>query len=347
MTTKSSWDRLDTFTSIVSSSYIPGEAGRLPQTMRAASQSCMLEGQMQCSRLQFSASSAAFEKLSFHSDTCLYIYMLTCDSYNHSLTGEVSPLNTNLLQLQSLATLGDDIGFMAQLSLSHLYAAMMLPSAAMKYFETARQLLNVSGYELPKQLKMYAMHIYGKILSCDLANSKYGLQFYSIAGMLYPESLYPFFTATLNISRAVLLSAAGDTEEARNAIHKACDLLKPDGFILPFGEFFTLFDQNLISVLEEYWPESAAKLQIFWSQNIPCWIDVRNRLTGETLTSRLTKREHDVAIRAAAGMSNKEIAAQLGISENTVKSFLRSIFNKLNIDHRSKLPAYIYKPSDF
>ena len=51
----------------------------------------------------------------------------------------------------------------------------------------------------------------------------------------------------------------------------------------------------------------------------------------------LTDREQEVARLAAAGMRNKEIAAKLCISEETVKSHIRSIFSKTNIDRRSKL----------
>lgn len=51
----------------------------------------------------------------------------------------------------------------------------------------------------------------------------------------------------------------------------------------------------------------------------------------------LTDREREVAQLVAAGLRNREIAAQLFISEETVKSHIRSIFNKTNIDRRSRL----------
>ena len=51
----------------------------------------------------------------------------------------------------------------------------------------------------------------------------------------------------------------------------------------------------------------------------------------------LSDREREVAKLAAEGLRNKEIAARLFISEETVKSHIRSIFNKTNIDRRSKL----------
>lgn len=51
----------------------------------------------------------------------------------------------------------------------------------------------------------------------------------------------------------------------------------------------------------------------------------------------LSEREREVALLAAEGLRNKEIAQKLFISEETVKSHIRSIFNKTNIDRRSKL----------
>lgn len=51
----------------------------------------------------------------------------------------------------------------------------------------------------------------------------------------------------------------------------------------------------------------------------------------------LSEREREVAALAAEGLRNKEIAQRLFISEETVKSHIRSIFNKTNIDRRSKL----------
>ena len=57
----------------------------------------------------------------------------------------------------------------------------------------------------------------------------------------------------------------------------------------------------------------------------------RDRISG------LSGREQDVARLAAQGMRNREIAAQLHVSEETVKAHLKSIFQKLNIDRRSRL----------
>ena len=53
----------------------------------------------------------------------------------------------------------------------------------------------------------------------------------------------------------------------------------------------------------------------------------------------LTPREREVVELLVAGMANKEIARELVISTNTVKRYLKSIFEKLEVDSRSAAVA--------
>ena len=53
----------------------------------------------------------------------------------------------------------------------------------------------------------------------------------------------------------------------------------------------------------------------------------------------LTDRELDVLQLVVAGQRNKEIAATLGISENTVKFHLRNILDKLHAQSRAEAVA--------
>ena len=50
----------------------------------------------------------------------------------------------------------------------------------------------------------------------------------------------------------------------------------------------------------------------------------------------LTTREHDVLALLADGLSNRDIAARLEISEHTVKFHLASIFGKLGASTRTE-----------
>jgi DNA-binding NarL/FixJ family response regulator len=58
------------------------------------------------------------------------------------------------------------------------------------------------------------------------------------------------------------------------------------------------------------------------------------------LKSEPTERETDVLRLVATGASNKEIAATLNITENTVKYHLRNIMEKLHLRNKAQVAAY-------
>jgi two-component system NarL family response regulator len=60
-----------------------------------------------------------------------------------------------------------------------------------------------------------------------------------------------------------------------------------------------------------------------------------DRVSGEALSAR----EIEVLQRIAAGKSNKEIGAELFISEGTVKTHVKSIFSKLDVMSRTEAVA--------
>lgn len=58
----------------------------------------------------------------------------------------------------------------------------------------------------------------------------------------------------------------------------------------------------------------------------------------------LTNRETELAIQIARGLSNSEIAAELNISEATVKKHISNIFEKLEINRREQIKEKIKSP---
>jgi len=56
--------------------------------------------------------------------------------------------------------------------------------------------------------------------------------------------------------------------------------------------------------------------------------------------NQLTEREREVLCQVAEGLSNKEIAEKLYISEKTVKNHLTSIFQKLGVADRTQAALY-------
>jgi DNA-binding NarL/FixJ family response regulator len=64
------------------------------------------------------------------------------------------------------------------------------------------------------------------------------------------------------------------------------------------------------------------------------------RVDSHDTSPKLTDRETEVLRLVAKGMSNKEIAADLVIAENTVKNHVRNILEKLQL--RSRMEAALY-----
>lgn len=59
--------------------------------------------------------------------------------------------------------------------------------------------------------------------------------------------------------------------------------------------------------------------------------------------SGLTNRESEIALQICKGLSNAEIAAELSISETTVKKHISNIFYKLEIERREQVRLFVMK----
>ncbi len=68
-------------------------------------------------------------------------------------------------------------------------------------------------------------------------------------------------------------------------------------------------------------------------------LTILGAVAGEPDADRLTARELEVLRLVTAGRRNKEIAVELGISENTVKYHLRNILEKLHAESRTEVAA--------
>ncbi|WP_341476761.1 response regulator transcription factor [Nocardioides currus] len=70
----------------------------------------------------------------------------------------------------------------------------------------------------------------------------------------------------------------------------------------------------------------------------------RGREAGR-LVAALTEREHDVALAVGRGLSNAEIAAELHLSVTTVKGYVTTLFEKLQVTNRTQIAIRVHDAS--
>lgn len=148
-------------------------------------------------------------------------------------------------------------------------------------------------------------------------------------------SRYPnrFTLANIYLSLACASASLMRIEEAKRDIQKAVDLVGTEPVMLyaGYGEWLVRPLQGLAETQESYKQIISACRR---------FSDVHRSTAKKTYTGifpTLTRRENDIALLAVDGFTNKQIAAQLFISENTVKSSLKNIFTKLGISSRRDL----------
>ena len=86
----------------------------------------------------------------------------------------------------------------------------------------------------------------------------------------------------------------------------------------------------------ELWADSSTMTQVVESLSRKFRVDGR----PERGRKDLSERETEVVVLIASGHRNKEIASKLFISEQTVKTHLSNIFQKLGVNDRLELALY-------
>ena len=156
-----------------------------------------------------------------------------------------------------------------------------------------------------------------KSVSCDIAlvdlNMK-GMGGIELIGHL--KKKYPDI-------RILVLTTFYDDSNITEAISNGADgyLLKDSGKDAILGAIAQLM--NGVSVLD---PKVMQRLTAMMSRN-----------NNKSLYDELTEREREIASLLVKGMTNKQIADKLFISEGTVKNYISNIYDKTGIHDRVKL----------
>ncbi|NNG58597.1 LuxR C-terminal-related transcriptional regulator [Sphingomonas paucimobilis] len=137
--------------------------------------------------------------------------------------------------------------------------------------------------------------------------------------------------------RAILLQAQllfnQEPERASDHVRRAVRLGAGERIALPFVEQRSL--APLIRQLKrELWDGRGDPLEASFLGEIDDWL-ISVTTQSNSRLSMLSPREQEVAAELAQGLTNKEIARALDMTEHTVKFHLKRIFGKLGVDRRA------------
>ena len=99
----------------------------------------------------------------------------------------------------------------------------------------------------------------------------------------------------------------------------------------------------LESVIKPEWPEDFKRIIDITYRFSAGWRKVHNPMTGHDMADDLTTTEFAVAMLAARGWTNQEIAQHMKISAHTVKAHVSAALQKLGVRQRRDLKKYMLK----
>jgi len=120
--------------------------------------------------------------------------------------------------------------------------------------------------------------------------------------------------------KVILLTAGMDEAQLLTA-----DELEPEGMVLKTSDPGLLLESMDAVVAGNHWvdPEIAER--------------TRQAQQRAALAPPLTRRERELIELVRQGLRNRDIAAELGVTEGTVKVYLHAIFDKFRVENRTEL----------
>lgn len=185
------------------------------------------------------------------------------------------------------------------------------------------------------QAMPYGHQLYGKLLLMDKRhNELHGLSELMMGmaqGMHYllPQVYHLIYLAVAKYRK-------GRHAESQECLVKALHIALPDKVYLPFAEH----GNALMPLLELARPAVSDRESLDAVITLCERQEMGKKAISRYLLSQkpvLTPREREIALQAKAGLTVKQIAEVLFISENTVKSALKIIYDKLDVHSKVQL----------
>ncbi len=214
-------------------------------------------------------------------------------------------------------------------------AAVLMHLPMPKILHDLKEYLHI----LPPGLRLFVLHVNAH--HCYI-NKKYGACIgVAETALMLEGDRYPIPTVYLHLVAAMGYINLKQTDEAKAHLQAAWDIAFRDGLIEPFAEYHGLLSGLLEATMKKDHPEEFKRIIAMTYKFSAGWRKVHNKSTGRNVADNLTTTEFAVAMLASRDWTNKEIAVHMGISENTVKSYITVALQKLNISQRKALREFM------
>jgi len=147
----------------------------------------------------------------------------------------------------------------------------------------------------------------------------------------------------VQVLQSLSLETQGRGDAARVCLEQALAMAQPDGWLRPFAEA----GKPMVGLLEQVAARNGRTS--FLARALDASRATEARLRGATaeevgapaarMVEPLTRRELDVLELLAARLQNKEIAARLFVSTETVKTHVKHLYQKLGVRNRREAAA--------
>lgn len=152
---------------------------------------------------------------------------------------------------------------------------------------------------------------------------------------------YPISAIYLHLVAVMDYMSLKLPDRAQAHLLTAWEIARPDDLIEGFGEHHGLLGAMLEAVIKPKWPKDFKRIIDITYRFSSGWRRVHNPITGHEVADDLTTTEFAMAMLAARGWTNQEIAEHLHISVNTVKSHISEAMKKLKVETRKELKQYM------
>ena len=163
------------------------------------------------------------------------------------------------------------------------------------------------------------------------------------SALMMAAGRFPSVCVYLNLVGSMVATNLQDAGLAADFFHRGWQIAQKEDYIQPFVEHHGMLQGQIEKYIRDAQPEQYSRIAEKVMAFSRGWMKIHNPDSVNKVTDRLSPYEFSIAMMAARGKSNQEIANDMRVSVNTVKFHLSNIYQKVKVSNRKELENYLNK----